>query len=262
MPLTLAHPAAVIPLRRLLGRRAVASALVIGSIVPDFVYFLPLGVSRNASHSIGALIWFCLPVGCAVYLLFHLFLKRPLLSLSPAGVARQLYIVDVNRPRLPSASWLVVAMSVLLGALTHLAWDAFTHKGAPAVREFTLLRAHLFSVGSYRVFVYTILQHGSTVMGLAILSWWVLRWLQTADRGEEPMAPLTSWERTLAVLLLLGIPAGSGFVSLFSNLSSPFSTSVVQVAVGRGVISTFSGLGVGMLAFGAWWHLWRSPREI
>ena len=35
MPFTFAHPAAVVPLLRPLGRYGVLSALVIGSIVPD-----------------------------------------------------------------------------------------------------------------------------------------------------------------------------------------------------------------------------------
>ena len=37
MPFTLSHPAAVIPLRRW----GIFSALIIGSIMPDSVYFLP-----------------------------------------------------------------------------------------------------------------------------------------------------------------------------------------------------------------------------
>jgi len=55
MPLTPAHAAAVVPLWRLLGSRAVLSALVIGSMTPDFAYFLPLGVRRAESHSLAGL---------------------------------------------------------------------------------------------------------------------------------------------------------------------------------------------------------------
>ena len=60
MPYPFAHPAAVLPLARPLGRFAVPSALAVGSIAPDLWYFVPL-VGRPDSHSIGGLAWFCLP---------------------------------------------------------------------------------------------------------------------------------------------------------------------------------------------------------
>jgi hypothetical protein len=68
--------------------------------------------------------------------------------------------------RLPDASWLAVAVSLLLGAASHLAWDAFTHPSAPVVRALDVLRAPLFAVGSYQVFTYKVLQHGGTLLGV------------------------------------------------------------------------------------------------
>ena len=52
MPFTLAHPAAVIPLCGILRRASVPSALIIGSMAPDLVYFVPLG-----STGLQAIVW-------------------------------------------------------------------------------------------------------------------------------------------------------------------------------------------------------------
>lgn len=71
MPLTFAHPAAVLPTSRSLGRFGVLSALVIGSMAPDFVYFVPLGIHGSESHSIRGLIWFCVPSGMLVFFAYH-----------------------------------------------------------------------------------------------------------------------------------------------------------------------------------------------
>ena len=79
MPYPFAHPAAVLPLARPMGRFAVPSALAIGSVVPDLWYFVPFA-DRADSHSLAALFWFCLPAGLAAYALFHLLLKQPLTS--------------------------------------------------------------------------------------------------------------------------------------------------------------------------------------
>jgi uncharacterized protein DUF4184 len=258
MPLTIAHPAAVIPLQRLLRQWAVPSALVVGSVAPDLAYILPIGVSRSASHSVGALLWFCLPVGYAVYIVYHLLLKLPLISLLPTDVACRLTTVTGGGRRLPAGSWWAVPASVLLGAGTHLAWDAFTHEEAPAVRAFGFLRAQLFSVGAYRLFVYKILQHGSTLMGILILGWWITEWSRKTAVAAAPAASLTPSERFTAVSMLIGIPAAYGLMSGISNLSAPMTTSALQAAVGRAVLSFFAAVGIGTLVFSVSWHLWLS----
>jgi len=104
MPYPFAHPAAVLPLIRPMGRFGVPSALVIGSMVPDAWYLVP-GLERADSHSAAGLLSFCLPVGLLVYIAFQLF-----------------------RGRSPSAApWHAVVVSLLVGALTHLGWDGVAH---------------------------------------------------------------------------------------------------------------------------------------
>ena len=134
MPFTPAHAAAAVPLFWLLGSRGVLSALVIGSMTPDFAYFLPLGVRRAQSHELAGLAWFVLPVGLATYLVFHLLVKAPVVALLPAPLRDRLTARGLASPVLPTASWPAVVSSLVLGAITHLIWDSFTHVGAPGVR--------------------------------------------------------------------------------------------------------------------------------
>src|SRR5919108_2867732 len=126
MPYPFAHPAAVLPLFRPLARYTVPSALVIGSVVPDLWYFVPHMI-RGESHSGAGLLWFCLPVGVLIYVLYHIIAKQPLAELLPQSLATR---IGMPRPVLPAASWLAVIFSVLLGALTHIGWDALSHAHA------------------------------------------------------------------------------------------------------------------------------------
>ena len=80
VPFTLAHPAAIIPLQKLMGKRASLSALVIGSMIADLPLFVG-GVPGSFSHSAAGLLAYCLPAGFIVYLLFHLLLKLPTIEL-------------------------------------------------------------------------------------------------------------------------------------------------------------------------------------
>ena len=104
MPYPFAHPAAILPLVPLMGRFAVPSALVIGSMVPDAWYLVP-GLERADSHSAIGLLSFCLPLGLLLYIAFQLFRGRAV----------------------SAAPWHAVVVSLLVGALTHLGWDGVAH---------------------------------------------------------------------------------------------------------------------------------------
>lgn len=255
MPFTVAHPAAVIPLHRSLPRWTVPSALVIGSIAPDLAYFLPARIPRAESHSVAGLFWFCLPVGCAVYVLFHLVMKHPMLRLAPVDIARRLGSV-VGPPRgLQSRPWLPIGISLLLGAATHLGWDAFTHGGTPVLRADRFLRAPLLAIGSYPLSTYTVLQHGSTVFGVVVLGWWIRRWLQTAPIGPAPSAPISGRERVVAITILVAVPVACGIVVALSRLSSSVTDAHLQKAVGKGLVSAFASFGATLFTFSTWWQL-------
>src|ERR1041384_8817659 len=87
MPNPIAHPAASIPFTKV---GLVFSALVAGSLSPDFGYFVPMPGSFFM-YTIPGLMLFDLPVGLALLVLFHILIKWPLLSLLPTSLQRRLY---------------------------------------------------------------------------------------------------------------------------------------------------------------------------
>ena len=181
MPYPFAHPAAVIPLKPLMGRFGVPSALAIGSIAPDFWYFVPF-VERGESHSIAGLAWFCLPLGLLLYALFHLLLKQPLIALlSPRLRA-------FTPPRLPAAPWSAVIVSLLAGAVTHLAWDVLTHSHDEAWRH-------------------NWLQHASTAGGSLVLGWWIWCKLRRAPAAPGALSPLARAATLLAFVVIAALAA-------------------------------------------------------
>jgi hypothetical protein len=225
-------------------------------MIPDAAYFLPLGLHHADSHSLAALLWFCLPMGLGAYLVFDLFLKRPIQSLLPVFVSRRLNQV-IGETRLPKVSWLAVTISLLIGALTHLAWDAFTHDGAPGVEAIPFLRADLFAVGTYHVYAYRMLQYFSSGVGLLIVGLWTFQWLRKAPLGPEPAVLLNDATRLAAFASLLGIPSLCGLASMLSRFSLPITGRWLELTVGRGVVVVFDVFGLALLAFSLWWHFRR-----
>ncbi|GGC77738.1 DUF4184 family protein [Undibacterium terreum] len=185
MPFTLSHPAAVLPLHKLLGRRSSISAMAIGSMAPDFAYFLP-GIHGLMTHSLAGILIFCLPAGLLAYFIFHLLIKRPACLLLPEFLLSRLRGQVFGAGTLPSVSIWVLACSVMLGAATHIAWDALTHRNSAVVNHVDLLRSVVFTVDGSQVYLYKLLQHLSTALGLLVLAWWVQSWL------TQPATPADS----------------------------------------------------------------------
>lgn len=251
MPFTLAHPAAAVPLRRVLARWGVLSALVIGSMTPDFAYWVPNHVTRAESHSLEGLFWFCLPVGLAGYALFHLLLKRPAVLLLPEPLRIRLQPLAFDGPAFPTAPLVPVMVSLLVGAFTHVAWDSFTHGGAPAVVFFPLLRATLLDVGGYELKVYRLAQHASTLIGLVLLARWSARWLRAQPAVWTPPAwPVAPALRTGLGTSIVGLAVVIALGSGLDRAPDRLTLRAVQIFAERAAIDGLAALVLPLLVLG------------
>jgi hypothetical protein len=251
VPLTIAHPAAAVPLARPLGRFGILSALIIGSLVPDLTRFFPLPIPRSSTHSIAGLFWFSLPAGAVLYVLFHRVLEQPLCALAPASLQRRLHPLLLRGRSTAGDRWLAVGVSLLVGAATHLVWDSFTHLKAPGAAS---VGHGLLGIGS-RAFAYEVLQPGSSVIGVVLLGWWAARWVARAEEDPSTPAPLlTPRERALIVAGLVGAAL------LLTGLASPYlrphamSLHSVRRFIDRSGGSGVGTLGLLLLLYGIAWH--------
>lgn len=262
MPFTFAHPAAVIPLRRCLGRFGVLSALVIGSLTPDLAYFLPWRIARAETHSLLGLCWFGLPIGLLTYIVFHVLLKGPLLGLLPRAVICRLGGHTSQFRSLPSASWIAVLVSLLCGAMTHLVWDAFTHTHVPGITAFSRLKVKLFAVGTYHVYGYEVLQYGSTVVGLALLLIWFWRWLMKASPCTASLPVTLSPAGQLAVIVTLaGMSTVAGVWAGMQGVGGRTGVTALRIFVGKAIFLGLPVLGLTVVVYSIGWHVWRIRAE-
>lgn len=166
------------------ARWSAASALVIGSMVPDFAYFMPWPDTRHASHTVPGLLSFCLPVGMVAVVAFEFFLRRPLTFLLPRFLRERLGPVKpprLHHPRVLAAS----VAALLLGAVTHQLWDSFTHGNGVIVEILPVARETLFTLGGYDVRVYKVFQHASTLLGAALIARSLRDWCRRTPRRES-----------------------------------------------------------------------------
>lgn len=124
MPFTVSHALAVLPLAAgRPGRRLVPAALVIGSMVPDLPYFVPPHRGSGWSHAATGPVTIDLVLGSLVFAGWRLVVRQPLVDLAPGWLAGRLPTAGLT-PRI----WGWAALSVVLGSITHVVWDTFTHR--------------------------------------------------------------------------------------------------------------------------------------
>jgi len=186
MPFTLSHAAAVVPAYRPLSRAHLFSAAVIGSMAPDFGMLLPESLARWQTHSLQALFSFCLPAGLIAWWLLQRLIKPAVIEVLPDGPWAR---ARAEHPPLPLSSvraWVGAAAGILLGAATHLVWDAFTHEDARGVRMFPLLDDYAPGIGTHPLQLHAWLQYGSSLLGLAVVALALALWLRHAPAPAAP----------------------------------------------------------------------------
>ncbi len=208
MPFTLAHPAAVIPFTKSKSELFVPSALVVGSMAPDFEYFLRLQLVTRWSHTLTGVFTFCLPVGLIVLWIYHNLQKDVLYSLLPGDLENHL-LEKHQFDFLPIKRFLCICFSMGVGSLTHIIWDGFTHCNGFFVAHSTLLNITVISVGKVDIPLYALLQDLSTAVGLLILAivmWRVVFIENTLNfkSGNEFRIRIPAIMRLLGFATLLG----------------------------------------------------------
>ncbi|MDF1544169.1 MAG: DUF4184 family protein [bacterium] len=166
MPFTTSHPAIVMPLKKFWPRHFSLGGLMAGAMSPDLPYFLTGTTEfRYLSHTWTGLFLLCIPLGILFVWGFHAYFKRPVINMLPEIVRVPLSGLAASEFRLTGVrDSLVLVLSVLLGALSHFAWDSFTHPGGFMVARVDFLMQPISILGRTEPFC-RLFQHVSSLFG-------------------------------------------------------------------------------------------------
>jgi len=189
MPLTFAHPAAVLPFSRS-SKYINFSALVLGSMAPDFEYFLRGRPSAEIGHTLIGFLTFNLPIVVLVYFIYHTWIHKTLWSHLPSFLQES----PVQKPRSSKVLHIVVLLySALFGMITHVVWDSFTHLNGFMVRKLSIL-TYTAQVLDFNIPIFKLLQHGSTIVGiLIIISYMYIRARKNRFNDKGLIKPKQKW---------------------------------------------------------------------
>lgn len=253
MPFTLVHPAAVLPLAR---TPLVPSALVLGSVAPDLPYYVSLrwlggDYNLTLTHSASSVLWLDPLIALVLLAAFHGLVKRPLVALlSPEVAARVRPAVEGFVWRTPQAvAWIVA--SVVIGAATHLGWDAAND----ALGWAWSTRLNLL---------------GDVVGALVLLGWARHWWRTTSPTAPEPERSPAEGVRAALLVAIVVLPVVWGVlrvartaaqVSADLQLYGGYSRSAVAEHLVRELaVQTGSALVLAVAVYAGAWQLTRLVR--
>ena len=203
MPITLAHPAAVLPMRRYCPRFLSFPALVIGSLTPDIAYVFGKANVDEFSHRLVGSVGFCLPVGLLVVWVFY-GLRFPVVRFLPARLRRILLPLCQR----PLASPGIVVVSLLVGACTHIFLDSLTHKDGWLVGLLPVLQIAAASMGTQTLRIHLVVWYVASFVGVAWLFLVFQRWQEVAAGLSARTSDIVKWGNAVVVALLV-LPVAS-----------------------------------------------------
>jgi hypothetical protein len=220
VPFTFSHPAIILPFLR--TKKLSATGLIIGSMSPDFEYFIRMKVQSDISHTFLGLILFNLPAGFLVTLIFHEIIKRKLIENSPSFLQYKLEILkDMKWIDYLQTNFLSVLISILIGAFSHLFWDAFTHESGYYVQKMSFLIYKINNIPLYKI-----IQHLSSIVGMIFILWYIYK---LPDTKKTTISP--NWKYWVFVFVLTFV---------FISIRWTFGLSFNQI--GNVVVSLISSL--------------------
>lgn len=174
MPFTFSHPAIILPLLKLSPKYISATALIIGSMAPDFEYFIRMRLQQVHGHNLAGAFYFDFPIAIICTFIFQLLVRDTLIEHLPAFL-RKKYEPYYKQDWLKFAqkSWFVIIYSALIGIFSHLFWDAFTHAPGYFVQYIPFLQQTI-SVFNVDVPSYDLMQLISTFIGGIIIMIYIL----------------------------------------------------------------------------------------
>lgn len=258
MPFTFSHPAAAVPFSRW---GLPLSALVVGSLSPDFTYFITQSTTAKFGHTLPGVLFFCIPVGLVVLWTFHTIIKYPLLDLLPeklrhsfASVVQPLEFTSYKRFGL-------IVLALLIGALTHVMWDGFTGSNRFGTQMLPVLNATVLNVLGDDIQGYQLFHFISSVVGALLLLIWSIRGLlkttpsPTVHSIISPAAKISVW------IIIIGITAATFWCAGNVGTNSLFGRHwEVRGFLQDGLIATVPIFYALLLLYGCAWYVYRRQR--
>jgi hypothetical protein len=248
MPFTFAHPLYAAPLKLLKPQYISLTGIILGSMAPDFEYFIALEPFRRIGHSNEGLFLLAIPLSLLLAFIFHNLIKIPLTDNLPAlfnldekahGIIQEWKLDNIR-------SWIVFIVSVMIGFYSHVLLDAFTHKSGLFVTRSTFLQVYIMGIP-----IYKFLQHTLSIVGITLEGVIVLRMLNKYPAISDYVRVKRRVKTRYWAVVFLGTITTIALKFIFSS-----SANIIGILV----VSSISGFFIGLVISSTLYRMTAPPR--
>jgi Domain of unknown function (DUF4184) len=207
MPFTTAHIVAIIPFKKYTPNPLSISGLVIGSMVPDFEYFIRMTLFGHYGHTIGGIFFFDLPIGLILYIIFHAIVRKSTIVHLPNYLYFRVGSADCFdwKPYFKKCFFKII-ISIFIGILTHFFWDGFTHDKEYFFAKYMTILLHKINIFGHLIPLHFVLQMFSTLIGMIILFWYIHTLpVKPKNQIKTNKQIVTFWILVLLLAIIIGV---------------------------------------------------------
>jgi hypothetical protein len=239
VPFTFSHPAAVVPLNYISKRWLSLTALIVGSIIPDFEYFIRMRVSSVYSHTWAGLFWYDLPLGLFVLLVYTRLIKDNLITHLPSGINARFSQHQNSKHDYDLLYFVIAIVSILIGAASHILWDSFTHPAGYFVKHHHILK-HKVLIANHSVAFYNMLQHTSSAIGVLVLIYATYKMPKGERTNVDARRIARYWGGALLIALIVVLIRLAAGLSLAQQYGDVIMSAVSGFLIGLIILSIFT----------------------
>lgn len=197
-------------------------------MVPDFEYFIRMKDIGRFGHNWIGVFWFDMPLALLLLFIFHNLVRNTLIHHLPLSLNVRLSIFEkFNWNKYFREHILVVLISIIVGAASHLIWDDFTHTNGYFVNVFPVLNQEVFLL-NYSIPICVILQYVCSLLGLLVILIALFK-LPVGIKTKRD-AILNFW--LLATLILISVVTIRVYIGKLFNLHIHFDIIIVTIISG------------------------------
>ncbi len=192
MPLTFSHPALVLPAKYLPKRWVSLTGLVVGSVTPDFEYFIRMKVESTYSHTWLGMLWFDFPLALLLSFIYHSIVRNSFICHLPVFMRKRLSrFLNFNWTDYFKHHFFTVCICLLVGIASHIFWDSFTHPRGDFVKLIPALKENS-SLFGFHFINFNLLQNISTIVGGLVVFYAIMQIPPEVNYATSPN-PVYYW---------------------------------------------------------------------
>jgi hypothetical protein len=168
------------------------TGLIVGSVTPDFEYFIRMRVTSIYSHTWTGMFWFDLPLALLLTFLYHYIIRNSFICNLPVFLKKRLSrYMDFKWTDYFKHHFFTVIICLLVGIASHIFWDGFTHPGGDFVKRISWLRESS-EVFGFHILNSRLMHIISTIVGGILVFYAILR-IPKATKYAKSRNPVYYW---------------------------------------------------------------------